>query len=171
VLNILTITPRRRVGERRYSSTILDLGTRLRRVVNLPTGKEPPGTHWAEGWVSPRAGLDKVKGKISYPCRESNPGSPVRSPSPYRLSQPGRSSHYTTWMVGWLVKYVIKISRGLISGTIPAFIWRDWENPQTISDCPSPGREIWTRDLPKSKQEWYPLNSNFRLYSNGHTPI
>jgi hypothetical protein len=37
--------------------------------------------------VGPRAGLDTVKmGKISFPYRESNPGSPARSPSLYRLS-------------------------------------------------------------------------------------
>jgi hypothetical protein len=34
-----------------------------------------PGTHWVEGWVGPRAGLDTavVKRKIPSPCRDSNP--------------------------------------------------------------------------------------------------
>jgi len=30
------------------------------------------GTHWTGGSVSPRAGLDLEKRKISCPCRESN---------------------------------------------------------------------------------------------------
>jgi hypothetical protein len=51
VLNSLNMTPWRRVGEWRHSSTILDLGTRWRWVVSskpLPfysQGKELPVTH------------------------------------------------------------------------------------------------------------------------------
>jgi hypothetical protein len=38
--------------------------------------------------VGPRAGLDAVEQiKISFPCRESNPGRPTYSPSLYRLSR------------------------------------------------------------------------------------
>jgi hypothetical protein len=46
-----------------------------------------PGTHWTEGWVGPRAGLDTMKNKISCPCWESNPDSSV-----VRLSLPPASA-------------------------------------------------------------------------------
>jgi hypothetical protein len=29
------------------------------------------GTHWIEGWVDLRAGLDKVKKRNPFPCQES----------------------------------------------------------------------------------------------------
>jgi hypothetical protein len=72
------------MGEWRYGSTILDLGTRWRWVVSftprplyLP-GERAPGTHWIGGWVGPKVGVDTVeKRKISH-CRESNPGRPAR---------------------------------------------------------------------------------------------
>jgi hypothetical protein len=44
-----------------------------------PRGKNS-GTHWTEGWVGSRAGLDpETKRKIVCLCRGSNPGHPVRS--------------------------------------------------------------------------------------------
>jgi hypothetical protein len=47
-------------------------------------------THWIGGWVGPRAGLDSVQHTIMYfPCQESNPARPARSPSLYRLSYSG----------------------------------------------------------------------------------
>jgi hypothetical protein len=50
-------------------------------------GEGASGTHWMGGWVGPRAGLDRVKkSKISFSCRELNPGRPGRSPPLYRLS-------------------------------------------------------------------------------------
>jgi hypothetical protein len=72
------------MAEWRYSSTILDLGTRWKRVVSFkPRPLYPPGgictgTHWIGGVVGPRAGLDAVERKI-LPCRELNPGHPARS--------------------------------------------------------------------------------------------
>jgi hypothetical protein len=64
------------MGEWRYIFITLDHGP----------GKEAPGTLWIGGWVEPRVGLDfVVKKKISFPCRESNPG---HSPSLYRLNYP-----------------------------------------------------------------------------------
>jgi hypothetical protein len=43
------------------------------------------GTHWIEGWVGPRAGLDAVvRRTIHSPCRDSNsPNHTVRSPVLY----------------------------------------------------------------------------------------
>jgi hypothetical protein len=55
------------MGEWRYSSTILDLGTRWRCVVSFTLrilytrGKEAPVTNWIGGWVGPRVGADAVK--------------------------------------------------------------------------------------------------------------
>jgi hypothetical protein len=38
-----------------------------------------PDTHWINGWLGPRAGLDSVETrKFSCPCRKSNPGCPGR---------------------------------------------------------------------------------------------
>jgi hypothetical protein len=66
--------------EWRYSSTILNLGTRGEwsdsRLGRFTPWEIVPGTHWIGGWVGPRAGLDAMeKRKISFPCWESNPGS------------------------------------------------------------------------------------------------
>jgi hypothetical protein len=45
--------------EWRYSSTILDLGTRWEWSASSPVpftpGETALGTHWIEGWVGPRA--------------------------------------------------------------------------------------------------------------------
>jgi hypothetical protein len=58
--------------EWRYSSTILDLGTRWRwvRLDRLTPEKRALGTHWIQGWEGPRVDLDavvKIK-KVKYPC-------------------------------------------------------------------------------------------------------
>jgi hypothetical protein len=63
----------------------VEVGTKLRWVVNFTSrplylrGKSP-FTNRTGGWVGPRAGLDVTeKRKISFPCRESNPGRPACS--------------------------------------------------------------------------------------------
>jgi hypothetical protein len=53
------------MGELSYMSTIRDLGTRWRLVVSfaplsLYLRGERPDTHWIEGWVGPKAGMDAV---------------------------------------------------------------------------------------------------------------
>jgi hypothetical protein len=68
VLNKLSTMPWRHVGVWRYRSTILDLGTRWRWVVifthrPLYLRGKSPGTHWVEGWVGRRAGLDAVENR------------------------------------------------------------------------------------------------------------
>jgi hypothetical protein len=73
------------MGEWRYSSSIVDLGTRWRWVVSFTLREIGPGTHWIGGWVGPRAGLDAVEKRQIFPRRESNPGRPAHSPSLYRL--------------------------------------------------------------------------------------
>jgi hypothetical protein len=58
----------------RYSSTILDLRTRWRRMVSFMFLRAP-STHWIGSWVDPRARLDVIEKKqIYYPYREYNPG-------------------------------------------------------------------------------------------------
>jgi hypothetical protein len=52
-------------------------------------------THWAEGWVNPRAGEDAVlKRIISCPHLESNRGRPAPSQSLYQLSYAERKEFY-----------------------------------------------------------------------------
>ena len=51
--------------------------------------RERPGTHCTEGWVGPRAGLDRC-GK-SRPTRIRSPDRPARSQSLYRLSYPRKT--------------------------------------------------------------------------------
>jgi hypothetical protein len=70
--NFTFTTPWRLMGEWRYSSNILELGTKRKRVVSFtprplyPPGKESVGTHWIRGWVGPKDDLDAVK-KIRDP--------------------------------------------------------------------------------------------------------
>jgi hypothetical protein len=92
----LRTTPRRRIGEWRYSSThsltsALDGG----EWSGLHPGRfspreRAPGTYSIGGWMGPRAVLDAVvKRKIPSPRRESNPRTSIVQPivqSQYRLS-------------------------------------------------------------------------------------
>jgi hypothetical protein len=60
------------------------------------SGERAPGTHWMEGWVSTRAGLDAVENIKILQCRESNPDHPDRSTYVYRLSYPDSPQIYST---------------------------------------------------------------------------
>jgi hypothetical protein len=67
-------------GKRSYSSSVLDLGIRWRRVVSsmLRTfypEERAPGTHWIRGWVGSRAGLDTVEKRryLALPGIEPRP--------------------------------------------------------------------------------------------------
>jgi hypothetical protein len=66
--------PSRRMGEWRYSSTFLDLGTRWR---SFTRWERAPGIHWIGDWVGPRASLDAVekRQKLVPPGIESWPSS------------------------------------------------------------------------------------------------
>jgi hypothetical protein len=58
----------------------------------LPSGKEPPRSHWIGGWVDPRAGVDDMeKGKFfTLQGLELRPLCLLaRSKSLYRLCYPG----------------------------------------------------------------------------------
>jgi hypothetical protein len=80
------------MGKWRYSSTILDLGIRWRRVVSftprsLYSQRKIPKYPLDRRLCGPQTGLDAVeKRKISYLCRESDPGRPVLN-----LHYPGSS--------------------------------------------------------------------------------
>jgi hypothetical protein len=69
----------------RYMSTILDLdtnagegGVSFTSLPLYPRGKSL-GTHWVEGWVGLRTGLDAVEKRKILLRRESNAGRPTRS--------------------------------------------------------------------------------------------
>jgi hypothetical protein len=77
VLNPLSTTPWR-MGELRYSFTILDLGSRWRWVVSFTSRllyTRGPFHRRLDGPQS-RSGRRGVR-KIFYPCQESNPGHPA----------------------------------------------------------------------------------------------
>jgi hypothetical protein len=74
--------PWRHMGEWKYNSTFLRLGTRWRYQLHDPTvlnpGKDPPSTYWIGVCVVLRAGLDAVeKSEICCSFRESNPDRPA----------------------------------------------------------------------------------------------
>jgi hypothetical protein len=59
------------MGEWRYNSTILDLGTRLLAPAALSLGENDPDTHWLRGWMGPRDGMAVEKKKKSLaPARK-----------------------------------------------------------------------------------------------------
>jgi hypothetical protein len=81
------------MGEWRYSSTLVNLGTSLRRLYSFtPQSLYPreraPGTHWIGGWVGPITGLDDAerwKFLTLQGLELRSLGSPARRQSLYRL--------------------------------------------------------------------------------------
>jgi hypothetical protein len=71
-------------------------------------GKEPPAdTHWLEGWVSPRVGLDDVEKRKLLPLLglELRPlHRPARSQSLYRLRYP----HFSCTVLKVLVSRLLQ---------------------------------------------------------------
>jgi hypothetical protein len=58
----------------------MEVSGQLYALVSLLPGKEPVVKHWTGGWVGLRTNLDAVaKRRISYPCREKNPGRPAHN--------------------------------------------------------------------------------------------
>jgi hypothetical protein len=125
VLNELSTTQWRRMGKWRYSSTILDLGTRWRGVVSItPRGKCPryPFDRRLSGFQSRFRSCEVEKNLLPLPGIEYRPFSPqpvtiptelsrltyvpnmnevvARSPSLYRLSYPGPHMYqiWTQWL-------------------------------------------------------------------------
>jgi hypothetical protein len=119
VPNYSSTTPWRHMGEWRYSSTILALGTRWRWVVSFmllllyPQGKSSwnPLDRRLDGPQN-RSGCCEEK-KISCPWQELNPGHPTHSPMLYQLSYLGSSpvclkihtSAPISLSWGWFKKY------------------------------------------------------------------
>jgi hypothetical protein len=97
------------LGDRRYSSySFLTSALEGGWVVSITLrprftpGQRAPGTHCTGGWVGPRAGLDaEVRGKILFPCRESNPGRPVHSQDTVQTDVPrlSKSVHSSVCMI------------------------------------------------------------------------
>jgi hypothetical protein len=101
------------MGEWRYSSTFLDLGTRWRLVISstplplYPPAERAPVKHWIGVWVGPRVGLNATEKRKILHCRELNPGNPSRSPLLYRLSYTVSFPYtsppnlYTVFRINW----------------------------------------------------------------------
>jgi hypothetical protein len=102
LLNYLSTTPCRHMGEWRYSSTILDLGTRWRRVVSFtsrplyPRGKRPQYP-LDRKLVGPQSwsGCYGVKKSI-LPLSAIKPGRSDRSPSLHRQIYPSLGNYRIT---------------------------------------------------------------------------
>jgi hypothetical protein len=62
----------RRMGEWRYSSTIIEVSGHFTPV------EIAPDANWIGGWVGPRVSLDAVQKRNILPSRESNMGRPAR---------------------------------------------------------------------------------------------
>jgi hypothetical protein len=111
--------PRRHIGEPRYISIFLDLGTRWRWVVSYtplplyPRRNSPQYPLDRMGW--PRVGLDAVQKRRNLHCRESNLSRPARSPPLYWLSYPD-SSHQP----GCLYLYPPILARQQLGKHVPA---------------------------------------------------
>jgi hypothetical protein len=97
MLNELSTTPWRRMGERIYRSTfVLSSAVAVgewsaSRPGLFTTGERAPGTHWIGGWVDPRTGPDDLEKRKFWPYRDSNTrplSRPARSQSLYRLRYP-----------------------------------------------------------------------------------
>jgi hypothetical protein len=87
--------------EWRYSSNILGLGTRWRRMISFtPRPLNSRGKSFRYpldmrlGWPQSQPGRREEE-KNLFPCRESNPGSPTRILSLYQLIYPGSYSLHT----------------------------------------------------------------------------
>jgi hypothetical protein len=80
------------MGEWRYSFTIFDLGTRSKSAVSftshVTSGRKLTLSIGEEAGWAPEPVWTLWRSKKIFPCQESNPGSPARSPSLYRLSYP-----------------------------------------------------------------------------------
>jgi hypothetical protein len=75
--------PWRRMREWKYSSAILDLGIRLKWVVNFT-----PRPLYLRGnkWVGARVGQKAMEKRKTWSCRKYKSNSPTLIPSLYRLS-------------------------------------------------------------------------------------
>jgi hypothetical protein len=95
VLNELSTTPWRRVGEWMYRSTIF-LTPALAggewsasNPGRFTPGEKTPDTHWIGGWVDPRVGLDDLEKRKFWPYRESNSDRSVVQPVASRYTDCG----------------------------------------------------------------------------------
>jgi hypothetical protein len=81
LIMLLSIVTLRHIAEWRYSSTILNLGTRWKWMFiftpcHFTPGDTLQGTHWIRDWVNPRAGLNTME-KNLLPLLGIDPGRPA----------------------------------------------------------------------------------------------
>jgi hypothetical protein len=62
----------------------------------------------------------------------------------------------------WMVKDLVGNGHGLIEGTMLEFVWRHWGKPRKQSAQPAARAEIWTQDLPNTKQNWSSLSDKIK---------
>jgi hypothetical protein len=77
---------RRHMGEWRYGSTFLNLGTKASRPGSFNSRERTPGTHRVVSWVGRNVGPIAVEISKILHCRELKPNSAAFSPSLYTLS-------------------------------------------------------------------------------------
>jgi hypothetical protein len=77
-------------------------------------GERTPGTHWAGGWVGPRAGLEaETRRKVLCLCQGLNPGHLVHSQSLYWLSYLGSWAPILpnyVWKTGFVLEFWMSCS-------------------------------------------------------------
>jgi hypothetical protein len=130
----------------------------------LYPGERASGTHFIEGWVDPRAGLDMDKWKfLTLPGLKllSPPSRPARSQSLYRLSYPGSliMDMYNIKLHQHLLKegniHLMKMSEVVIFRTVYEWVieWRCSVKWMTISNYISCSM-VWREEGKISFNEW-----------------
>jgi hypothetical protein len=124
VLNELSTTPWRRMGESMYRSTFLTselAGGKwsASRPGRFTFGERAPCTHWVGGWVDPRVGLDDLEKRkfLTLPELELRLLSrPARSQSLYQLRHPGSwLGTYTYMYINYALTIIIVRITGFLN--------------------------------------------------------
>jgi hypothetical protein len=139
--------------EWRYSSTILDFGTRWRWMISftprpLITGERAAGTNWIWGWMGPQSRSIRCEEETNFcPYRQSNSGRPARTTSLYRLRYPGFLFLYVAILN--VEQYVmvkcsvnsLKVIRikGQSDSVLSASVWK---HPLSCATCLITGRDV-----------------------------
>jgi hypothetical protein len=139
------------MGEWRYSSTILDLGTKLRWLVSwtpqsfYPRGRTLGGPH-------SRSGRNSTGIAVSFTFTNGHRSQLIIilfricsvSLETLSVEQIIRTSKGNTLSEGWIGRNVTRSGRGLIWGTIPELARKTWEK-QWWTSVRTTGLRVWTR--------------------------
>jgi hypothetical protein len=148
--------PFRHIREWRYSSTILDLGTRWWWVVSFTPGRSR-STRWIGGSVGPRAGVDALEERKIFPSvRNRTPA--VQSvarrytdwaiPTPIILTNM-RTGFVLLRLLCWISQISREICKGRLTSFVVARVYKAlvWFRGGAIifSDLPFTYRCVWMR--------------------------